>query len=146
MTLPYCGKRRALVLLVHCCSNNRNQAVLAGCVYVFYLITRCMRPEGPWQRLAAALADSSAFLTPPKHDQTLSSTTVGYAGATPSPPPRTPPDQGKGNKRTKERYILGRARPVLLALLPWDLLSIPILVNPGPGQLRQGSTSHPRIL
>ena len=27
------------------------------------LLTRCMRPEGPWQRLAAALADSSAFST-----------------------------------------------------------------------------------
>ena len=34
-------------------------------VYVLYLVPRCMQPEGPWQRLAAALADSSAFLTPP---------------------------------------------------------------------------------
>ena len=37
------------------------------CVFL-YLLTRRMRLEGPWQRLAAALADSSAFLTP-LHDQ-----------------------------------------------------------------------------
>ena len=35
----------------------------AWCVYVVF-ISRCMRPEGPWQRLAAALADSSGFLLP----------------------------------------------------------------------------------
>ena len=46
------------------------------CVYVFYLLSRCMRPEGPWQRLAAALADSSLFYTP-LHDRILSPTTVG---------------------------------------------------------------------
>ena len=34
--------------------------VCAGLVFV----SRCIRPEGPWQRLAAALVDSSAFLTP----------------------------------------------------------------------------------
>ena len=39
----------------------------AVCV-VLYILTRYMRPEGPWQRQAAALADSSAFLTP-LHDQ-----------------------------------------------------------------------------
>ena len=55
------------------------------CAYVFYLISRCMRPEGPLQRLAATLADSSAFLTPPKHGRILSPTTLGHTGATPSP-------------------------------------------------------------
>ena len=33
------------------------------CVFL-YLLARYMRPEGPWQRLAAALADSSAFSHP----------------------------------------------------------------------------------
>ena len=34
-------------------------------LFVFlYLLTRYMRPEGPWQRLAAALADSSVFSRP----------------------------------------------------------------------------------
>ena len=31
----------------------------SGVCVVFYLLYRGMRPEGPWQRLAAALADSS---------------------------------------------------------------------------------------
>ena len=44
-----------------------------------------MRPEGPWQRLAAALADSSLFYLP-LYDRILSPTTMGYTGAThPSP-------------------------------------------------------------
>ena len=30
-----------------------------GCVSSVILLSRYMRPEGPWQRLAAALADSS---------------------------------------------------------------------------------------
>ena len=34
------------------------------CVYVLYFLSRCKRPEGPWQRLAAALAGSSLFYTP----------------------------------------------------------------------------------
>ena len=34
------------------------------CVYALYFLSRCMRPEGPWQRLAAALADSGLFYTP----------------------------------------------------------------------------------
>ena len=55
------------------------------CVYVFYFLSRCMRPEGPWQRLAAALADSSFFYLP-LYDRILSPTTMGYTGATLSPP------------------------------------------------------------
>ena len=54
-----------------------------ACVYVLNLLSRCMRPEGPWQRLAAALADSSIFYTPIiLHDQILSPTSVGQTGAT----------------------------------------------------------------
>ena len=58
---------------------------LSVCVYVFYFLSRCMRPEGPWQRLAAALADSSLFYLP-LYDRILSPTTMGYTGATLSPP------------------------------------------------------------
>ena len=59
------------------------------------------------------------------------------------------PDKGKDIKEPKRKdngkyKSLGRARPVLLALLPWDLLPIPALVDPGPGQLRRGPAPHSR--
>ena len=70
------------------------------------------------------------FFSPPILDRILPPTTVGHTGATLSPPPQTPPDKrkGKGSRETKgrkEKYILGRARPALLAfrLLP-DTLSV----------------------
>ena len=66
------------------------------CVFL-YLLTRYMRPEGPWQRLAAALADSSAFLNPFR-DQILSPTTMGHTGAALSPPPHHPPNEGEDIK------------------------------------------------
>ena len=50
---------------IHCGQNGW----LNLCVFL-YLLTRYMRPEGSWQRLAAALADSSAFLTPFKDQKT----------------------------------------------------------------------------
>ena len=56
----------------------------AVCVFLVF-VSRCMRPEGPWQLLAAALTDSSAFLTSPTKDQILSPTTGDHTGATPSP-------------------------------------------------------------
>ena len=64
-------------------------------------LARYMRPEGPWQRLASALADSSAFLTPFK-DQILSPTTMGHTGATLSPP-HDPPDK-------KRRYQIDKGK------------------------------------
>ena len=56
------------------------RARVCACVYVFYFLSRCMRPEGPWQRLATALADSSLFYLP-LYDRILSPTTMGYTGA-----------------------------------------------------------------
>ena len=45
----------------HCNTVTKFAAQLLHCEYVCNLlfISRYMRPEGPWQRLAAALADSS---------------------------------------------------------------------------------------
>ena len=125
--------------------------ILLGGVYVFYLISRCMQPEGPWQRLAVALAESSAFLTPPtKRPDPVPNHCGLYWGNPFSSFPRPPNKREKAAKRqrkgTKEKYILGRARPVVLALLPRDLISIPAFVRPGPGHLCRRSTPHPRIL
>ena len=49
------------------------------CVYLLYFLSRCMRPEGPWQRLAAALSGNSSFPVP-IHDRILSPTAMGYTG------------------------------------------------------------------
>ena len=49
-------------------------------------------------------------------------------------------------KETNERYNLGRAWPVLFTFLPWDLISIPVLIHSGPGSLRRPLTPHPRAL
>ena len=51
-------------------ARNVGQAHLRMCVYLFYLLSRCIRPEGPWQRFAAALSDSSCF-SPPLHNLIL---------------------------------------------------------------------------
>ena len=59
----------------------------AGVCVCLVFLSRYMRLEGPWQRLAAALADSSLFYTP-IHDHDLSPTTVGYTGAILSPASR----------------------------------------------------------
>ena len=56
------------------------RVVVEGLFVFLYLLPRCMRPEGPWQRLATALADSSAFLTSSLRDQILSPTTIGRIG------------------------------------------------------------------
>ena len=54
------------------------------CVCNQVFIHRYMRPEGPWQRLAAALADSSGIL----RDHILSPTEmIGPSGAPLSPAP-----------------------------------------------------------
>ena len=50
-----------------------------------------MRPEGPRQRQAAALAGSSTFLHLLIHDQFLSPTTLSYTGASLPPTPTTRP-------------------------------------------------------
>ena len=119
------------------------------CVCLLFL-SRCMRPEGPWQQLAAAFADND-LSTPHYMTRNLSPTTVGYAGAPLSPPSRSHPTKGEDIKGTKERdkgenYNLGRAWPVLFTLLPRDLLSVPALVHFSPGRLRRRPTSHPRAL
>ena len=71
-------------------------------VYVLYLLSRCMRPEGPWQRLAAALADSSLFYIPIIWPDPVPNHNGLYWGN----PFSSFPDRltkGKGNKRTKEK-------------------------------------------
>ena len=62
-----------------------------------------------------------------------------------------PPDIRKGyqkrtKEKTKERYTLGRARAVLLALLPQGLVSVPVLIHSSPRRLRRRPTPHPRAL
>ena len=54
---------------------NELKGVLCNQVFIY----RYMRPEGPWERLAAALADSSRIL----HDRVLSST--GMIGPSEAP-------------------------------------------------------------
>ena len=56
---------------------------IVWCVYLLYFLSRYMRPEGPWQRQAAALSGSSSFLVP-IHDHVPSPTTLSYTGATPA--------------------------------------------------------------
>ena len=100
------------------------------CVCLLF-VSRCMRPEGPWQRPAAALAGSSDY-HPLLHDRLPSPTTMDYTGASLSPTTLsrlTKEKKGKSGKMTKERDSLGRARPALLATLPDTLLSIPILIH-----------------
>ena len=88
--------------------------ILRVCVCLLF-ISRCMRPEGPWQRLAAALADSSAFYSP-LQDQILSPTTLSYTGASLPPTPfirqtkeRMSQEKGKGQKKIYPR--VGLAHP-----------------------------------
>ena len=68
-----CGQepgRRAAMSRRALRARNVGQAHLRMCVYLFYLLSRCIRPEGPWQRFAAALSDSSCF-SPPLHNLIL---------------------------------------------------------------------------
>ena len=132
------------------CAPGHTRSATCGSVCVCLLfISRCMRPKEPWQRLAAALADSSAFQTPPLHDRALSPTTMGYTGA---PLLLLPISAGqkKSNRRqgknTKEKYSLGRTRPALFTLRgPGDLLA-PVLINSNLGHLSRRPAPHPRAL
>ena len=51
---------------------------------VFSFLTRYMRPEGPWQRLAAALSDSSE-VSHPIQDRILPLIILSHTGASLSP-------------------------------------------------------------
>ena len=97
------------------------------CVCLLF-IARCMLP-------AAALADSGAFLHLLLHDQLLFLITLSYTRVS-VPYSRNPPDKGGVIRRKKEKdkgkYILGRAWPVLLPLLPWGLLSVPTFAHSSP--------------
>ena len=90
------------------------------CVCLLF-VSRCMRPEGPWQRLAAALAGSSDY-HPLLHDRLPSPTTMGYTGASLSPTTlsrltkerkkkkgRWKDDEGKRQRKVQPRA--GPARP-----------------------------------
>ena len=80
----------------------------------------------------------------------MSPTTVGYTGPPLSPPSQSRLTEGKDIKgtkeKTKERYKLGRAWPVLFTILPCDLLSFPDLVHSSPGRLCRRPTPYPRAL
>ena len=46
-----------------------------------YLLSCCMRPEGPWQQLAASLMNSSRFSTPPTLPNPVPNCSGSYWGA-----------------------------------------------------------------
>ena len=107
-----------------------------------YLLTRYMRPEGPWQRLCRCPRGQQRFFLTPFKDRIPSPTTMGHTGATLSPP-HDPPDKKRRyqldkGKKTKEKYSLGRARPSLLAFrhLP-DTLPVIHFRPKGPGPNRR---------
>ena len=85
--------------------------------------------------------------TPLNMTKLLSPTAVGHTGATLSPPSDHRPTKEKvvkgQRKKTKERCQLGRAGPILLALLPRDLISIPAFTHSSPRHLRRRPASHP---
>ena len=73
--------------------------------FVLYLLPRYMRPEGPWQRLAAALADSSDHFSAfkphpvPNYKESYRGSLISFSSC--------PPNKGKRTThKTKEKNIL----------------------------------------